>query len=255
MDSGSDGRPDKRRSASHAKRASAGRSSRETWLGQMSRSEQVVAAVLAAFVAGGLGLAGLVIAQAHGGSSSPKPAPIAPSRHSTSSETGPAAAPSPPAEPRSCPFEKAPQYKQPVKLEGLLSVRLAICPVNVNNGQPVTAGPLTLSGVVHGTVPSDDILAVVTYPDPTTCGLDDSHGSALYYYQTSIDPSASGGYWQLTTNGSYPGSQTIRRYVYFVLAPRSALGELRRVQEKLPNGTRELAYLTVRGALPGNYKC
>ncbi len=122
----------------------------------------------------------------------------------------------------SCPTGLPSWYKQPKTLERPQGVSLVICPIDVNDGRPLSTR-LSLSGLILGSVPPGEHLELVSYPDPNTCDVYGNPGTGGYFGLQEIDPSDNNGGWQFTTPKSYPGSETIRRFLYFVLGSESAL--------------------------------
>jgi hypothetical protein len=217
----------------------------EPWFRTMVRSQPVVAAVLGAVAAGLLSLVGVVVNNAlgsHPGSTNPTSTPT-PRVSDTS------------IQPESCSPPRSSWDIWPKALPALQTVSLQICPVDVNNGQTLTATGWTLSGVVEGSVPAGRELIVVSHPDPATCDTTGLPGNGYYYYQTTIDPTANNGSWQLTTGGSYAGSQTIRRIIYFLLVSPAQKKALMTNQRILPDGVTELADLPVQGLVPSTLHC
>ena len=171
--------------------------------------------------------------------------------------------------PLSCPTGLPSWYKQPKTLERPQGVPLVICPVDVNDGRPLSRS-LSLSGLILGSAPPGEHLELVSYPDPNTCDVYGNPGTGGYFGLQEIDPSDNNGGWQFTTPKSYPGSETIRRFIYFVLGSESALQSLTADRLKwtqthrsgtypgmatLPPDLTELAYITVQAPVPHGLHC
>jgi hypothetical protein len=208
-------------------------------------------AVNAAWIVGSLGAAGAIIA-ALIASRAPSVTVNVGSTNSTQGQRSPSHSPGP-SPLSSCPSERGSWNEEPQTLPGLSTTSLKFCTVDINNGQPVE-DILHLSGVIHGQIPRGYLLALVSWPDPTTCSLSGSSGSGTFYFQTQIKPSGMG-YWQWTTKSSGPGNQTIRRFIYFVLVPDGALSQLESASISLPGSARELAYVKVQGVIPPGHHC
>lgn len=153
-----------------------------------------------------------------------------------------------------CPHAATTPYAQPTPLPSLKMTSLTFCPVDINDGLPMT-DTLSLSGNILGRVPKDDFLALISWPDPSSCSVDGTPGSGIYYLQTELSPRDSDGYWQWKTASAGPGNQTIKRYIYFVLAPQSALAQLQTGPRSLPSDVQELAYVTAQGEIPPGHHC
>ena len=116
------------------------------------------------------------------------------------SSSGPAVTPRPTPK---CSTDKAIGYRKPTQLKALDKTSLAICSVDVNNGQPIGRS-ISLSGTVLGTLPPNEHLAVVSYPDPSTCDTQGNPGNGYYYELAQIDPSDNQGNWQVVTGKVLP---------------------------------------------------
>ncbi len=170
----------------------------------------------------------------------------------------------------SCPAGLPSWYKHPKTLEIPKGVSLVICPIDVNDGRPLSTR-LSLSGLILGSVPPDEHLELVSYPDPNTCDVYGNPGTGGYFGLQEIDPSDNSGGWQFTTPKSYPGSETIRRFIYFVLGSESALqsliadrlkwtqkhrsGNYPGMAATLPADLTEIAYITVQAPVPHGLHC
>jgi TIR domain len=169
----------------------------------------------------------------------------------------------------SCPRTPASGYEVPKPLESPGEMSVKVCPVYINDGRSL-GSTFSLSGLVVGSIPQNERLAVVAYPDPATCDLSGNPGTGRYAEYEEINPAENGGVWQLT-HKAYPGSETIKRYIYFVLGPVSDMEKLpadRQRWEKahgtsngypgmksLPPHIIKLAYITIRAKLPSSYRC
>jgi hypothetical protein len=160
-----------------------------------------------------------------------------------------------PSTPSGCPDETSSYYVKPVTLLGSGAYSLKFCSVDVNDGQPIGLS-YTLSGKVIGTPPSNISLAIVSEPDPATCDLTGNPGNGDFYFQEEINPAVNDGIWQLGEPASYPGSQTIRHNIYFVVGPEAALLNLKNNPTTAwPSNLIRLAYITVQGRIPPGHTC
>jgi len=160
-----------------------------------------------------------------------------------------------PSTPSGCPTETGSYYIKPVTLLGSSAYSLKFCAVDVNEGQPIGRS-YTLSGRVVGTLPPNISLAIVSEPDPGTCDLAGNPGNGDFYFQEEINPAVNDGIWQLGEPTSYPGSQTIRHNVYFVVGPEAALRNLKNnPTTTFPSNLIRLAYITVQGKIPSGHTC
>jgi hypothetical protein len=174
-----------------------------------------------------------------------------------------------PVRPTSCTRTPAAGYEVPKSLGTPGKMPVKVCPVYINDGRPL-GSTFSLSGLVLGSIPQNERLAVVAYPDPATCDLSGNPGTGRYAEYEEINPAENGGVWQLT-HEAYSGSETIKRYIYFVLGPVSEMEILpadRRRWEKA-HGTSngypgmkslsphiiKFAYITIRAKLPSGYRC
>jgi hypothetical protein len=173
----------------------------------------------------------------------------------TASPAEPASGKSTPSTPSGCPDETGSYYVKPVTLLGSSAFSLKFCAVDVNDGQPIGLS-YTLSGKVVGSLPSNVSLAIVSEPDPATCDLAGNPGNGDFYFQEEINPAANDGIWQLGQPPSYPGSQTIRHNVYFVVGSEAALRNLKsNPTATFPSNLIRLAYITVQGRIPPGHIC
>lgn len=146
---------------------------------------------------------------------------------------------------------------------------LRICPVDVNDGRPL-GRRLSLSGRVIGTLPAHQLLIVAVYPDPTTCDNRGNPGTGTYFEIGRINPAANRGIWQITSGGEYQGSQTIRRYIYFLAGTKKDLQSFAASRQRYktvhhqmagypgkPNihGFTKLGFFSVRKKPPASLKC
>jgi hypothetical protein len=100
--------------------------------------------------------------------------------------------------------------------------QLVICPVTVRiNQRP--APSLSLSGQIIGRLAANQILAIVSQPDPDSCSPDGHPGSGGYYLLKTLSMATSDNNWTLQTGVSYPGSQLIQRHFYFLLGTQSSV--------------------------------
>jgi hypothetical protein len=223
------------------------------WWRTMSKSEQVAAAVIGGlFATAAAVIPSVLLSQSPSGQGDGRPSAPASSGSPVSSTTHPPGNSG--TSSLTCPSGKATWYKKPTPLPALATTSFVFCPVDVNNGQPME-NILYLAGNILGRIPKGEILALVSWPDPSTCAVDGSPGSAIYYYQTQLTPQAGSGYWQWTTTSAGPGNQTIKRYIYFVLAPDTALAQLKNDSISLPSDVHELAYITAQGTIPHGHHC
>lgn len=173
----------------------------------------------------------------------------------TVSSVEPVSGKSTPAAPSSCPDETGSFYIKPVTLLGSSAYSLKFCAVDVNDGQPIGRS-YSLSGRVIGPLPPNVSLAIVSEPDPATCDLAGNPGNGDFYFQEEIYPAVNNGVWQIQEPESYPGSQTIRRIVYFVAGPAGVMQSLRsNPTTTLPSDLIKLAYITVQGKIPPGHTC
>lgn len=128
------------------------------------------------------------------------------------------------------------------------------CPVDINDGLPMT-DTLSLAGNIYGKVPKGDILALVSWPDPSSCSTSGGAGNGIYYFQTKLNSRKSDGYWHWKTPSAVQGNQTIKRFIYFVLAPESAMAQLKAGSYSLPSSIHKLAYITAQGEIPPGHRC
>ncbi len=124
--------------------------------------------------------------------------------------------------PLSCPTGLPSWYKQPKTLERPQGVSLVICPIDVNDGRPLSTR-LSLSGLILGSVPPGEHLELVSYPDPNTC---DVYGNPLQSLTSDRLK-----WTQKHRSGNYPGMAT------------------------LPPDLTEIAYITVQAPVPHGLHC
>jgi hypothetical protein len=106
---------------------------------------------------------------------------------------------------------------------GTTGGQLVICPVNVRISQR-PAPSLSLSGQIIGRLPANQLLAIVSQPDPGSCSPEGSPGSGGYYLLKTLSMATSeNNNWALQTGVSYNGSQLIQRHFYFLLGTQSAI--------------------------------
>ncbi len=242
--------PDSAREPGQARTPPVPRSSKGWWR-TMTRSEVIIAAVITGIFAVIAAVIALNPFSSDRGTNRP---PIVAASSSSTPGNSITAQSSSTGGLISCPSEKASWYKQPTSLPGLATTSLVFCAVDVNNGQPII-DRLHVSGIIRGRVPHGDVIVLISWQDPSTCSVDGTPGTGQYFYQTQIDPTPSNGYWQFTTADPGQGNQTIRRYIYFALAPPSEIPQLKLDSTALPNDVLELAYITSQGVIPANHHC
>jgi tRNA A-37 threonylcarbamoyl transferase component Bud32 len=146
---------------------------------------------------------------------------------------------------------------------------LKICPVDVNDGRALSLY-LNLSGRVTGKLPARELLVVAVYPDSHTCATDGTRGTGRYFELGVIDPAVNQGNWQVSSGLEYPGSQTIKRFIYFLAGTKKEVQGFVRDRDryrilhhtihKYPgkvniDGFTKLAYFTVQAKPPPNLHC
>lgn len=144
------------------------------------------------------------------------------------------------------------EYQTPALEPNAPQTSFTFCPVNVNDGKPISNKDVSLSGVVKGHLLPDQRLALVSHPDVTQCDMYGNPGANLYYFVTEIDPATNNGTWHVQADWGYDESVTISRRYYFLLTDNRGMGALKGAG---PEGLEALTDNDIRLAqfdVPGN---